>query len=693
MKLSVRIPLLFGVVILIISASIGFITLSISSKTLESTILNAIRAENESNAEILSLKLTRQLDILGEIAIRLRTQTMDWAIVQPSLRPDIPRTGSLDMAMVTPEGMSHYVLDNTTVDVKDREYFKRAMAGEKNIAVVFSRLSNKIVVLFAVPIYKGGDPSAPVIGVLIARKDGGQTLSELVAHLEITMPSGYNYLVDMEGTIIAHPNTDLVTSQFNPLKEVEKDPSLKPVADLVTEALNKKNGTSRYVYQGKKLLGYYVEVPDYPWVLFSTFEKSDVDKQLAYMRFIVYLIGIAFVVVGLVVAFLLGKSIAGPIASLAKTVAVVGEGDLTQNIVINSKDEVGNLAHYFNETMGKLKNLVILIKQQAGKLNDISNDLASNMSQTAAAVNEITSNIQNIKGRVLNQISSVSQTNATMENITVNINKLSEHVDKQTSSVSNSSSAIEEMLASIESVTQTLIKNADNVKELSSASGVGHSGLQEVAANIQEIARESEGLLEINAVMENIASQTNLLSMNAAIEAAHAGEAGRGFAVVAGEIRKLAESSSAQSKTISNVLKKIKGSIDKITQSTNNVLTKFEAIDGGVKVVAIQEENIRNAMEEQGQGSKQVLESIGYLTEITRQVKSGSMEMLDGSKEVVQESRNVERTSQEITEGMNEMANESGQINTAITHVNEISNKNREGIATLLQEVARFKVE
>jgi methyl-accepting chemotaxis protein len=259
--------------------------------------------------------------------------------------------------------------------------------------------------------------------------------------------------------------------------------------------------------------------------------------------------------------------------------------------------------------------------------------------------------------------------------------------------VSQSSSAIEEMLANIQSVTSTLVKNAANVKELMDASEVGKTGLQEVAADIQEIARESEGLLEINSVMENIASQTNLLSMNAAIEAAHAGEAGKGFAVVADEIRKLAESSSEQSKTISTVLKKIKTSIDKISQSTDNVLNKFGAIDGGVKTVADQEENIRNAMEEQGQGSKQILQAIGQVNDITRQVKGSSEEMLEGSKEVLREGGNLEKATEEITGGMNEMATGADEINVAVNQVNDLSSKNRENIDLLVREVARFKVE
>ncbi|MCL2608768.1 MAG: methyl-accepting chemotaxis protein, partial [Treponema sp.] len=218
------------------------------------------------------------------------------------------------------------------------------------------------------------------------------------------------------------------------------------------------------------------------------------------------------------------------------------------------------------------------------------------------------------------------------------------------------------------------------------------TSLQEVAGDIREIARESEGLMEINSVMENIASQTNLLSMNAAIEAAHAGEAGKGFAVVADEIRKLAESSREQSKTIGTVLKKIKGSIEKITRSTDNVLQKFEAIDYGVKTVAEQEEVIRAAMEEQSEGSRQVLQAAGEVSEITRQVKGGSQEMLEGSREVIEESRNLGLATQEITNGINEMVVGTDEVNRAVNSVNELSGENRKNISVLVEAVSQFKV-
>jgi methyl-accepting chemotaxis protein len=201
-----------------------------------------------------------------------------------------------------------------------------------------------------------------------------------------------------------------------------------------------------------------------------------------------------------------------------------------------------------------------------------------------------------------------------------------------------------------------LIENSENVRVLAEASENGRTGLQTVVQDIQEIARESEGLLEINAVMENIASQTNLLSMNAAIEAAHAGEAGKGFAVVADEIRKLAESSGEQSKTTTTMLKKIKSSIDNITKSSDEVLARFEAISVGVHTVSEHEQNIRAAMEEQEAGGKQILESVGQLNDITGTVKKGSEDMTAASGALFKETSELMKISRETANGMNEMA-------------------------------------
>jgi len=434
---------------------------------------------------------------------------------------------------------------------------------------------------------------------------------------------------------------------------------------------------------------------DMTWTVMLAMAESTIMAPVRDMTNFAIVIAAIVIVIGSVIAFLVYHFMTKPIVTVTDTLKDIseGEGDLTVSINISTKDEIGDLANYFNKTLEKIKNLIIDIKKEAGNLSDIGNDLAANMNETAAAVNEITANIQSIKGRVINQSASVSETHATMEQLVTNIDKLNGQVENQSNVISQATVATDEMNANIQSIADTLIKNGANVKNLREASEAGRGGLQEVAGDIQEIARESEGLLEINSVMENIASQTNLLSMNAAIEAAHAGEAGKGFAVVADEIRKLAESSGEQSKTIGTVLKKIKGSIDKITDSTNTVLNRFEAIDSNVRIVSEQEEVIRRAMEEQGEGNKQLLMGVAEVNEITRRVKSGANEMHEGAREVISESANLEKSTQEITSGMNEMASGAEQINVAVNAVNDLSSQNRNGIQSLMTNVSRFKVD
>ncbi|MDR0441956.1 MAG: methyl-accepting chemotaxis protein [Treponema sp.] len=500
------------------------------------------------------------------------------------------------------------------------------------------------------------------------------------------------------GTVTAHFDTGRIGKN---MRDTERDMAGKYFDNLIKAI---KAGEpyyfSNHVAQLKATMEVYsvpikVGESTTPWGFTVAVNHRTVMAPVYEMQIITLIIGAIILALVLPAALFLSRTISKPIVTMADTLEDIaeGEGDLTHAINIHSNDEIGRMAKYFNETLEKIKHMVVDVRHEGHALSEIGVELASNMTETAAAVNEITANIQSIKTRMINQSASVTETNATMEQIVFNIDKLNGHVERQSSSVAQSSSAIEQMLANIQSVTQTLVKNAENVKELLNASEVGRTGLHNVAADIQEIARESEGLLEINSVMQNIASQTNLLSMNAAIEAAHAGEAGKGFAVVADEIRKLARNSSEQSKTISSVLKKIKESIDKITKSTENVLTKFEAIDKEVRVVAEQEENIRNAMEEQGHGSKQILEAIGHVNEITGHVRSSSTEMLEGSKEVIRESKNLETATQEITGGINEMSAGANEINTAVHHINDLSGKNRENIDMLMKEVSRFKCE
>lgn len=314
------------------------------------------------------------------------------------------------------------------------------------------------------------------------------------------------------------------------------------------------------------------------------------------------------------------------------------------------------------------------------------------MTETASAVHQISANIDGVKQQALSQAASVTETAATVEEIIRTIKQLNGSIENQAASVAESSSAIEQMVGNIASITQTLGKTDDVIKTLASATADGKETIVNSNSVTQRIAEESGGLLEASNVIQHIASQTNLLAMNAAIEAAHAGEAGKGFAVVADEIRKLAEESSTQGKTITSTLKVLSGEIEALSTSSKTAEEKFNAIFALSEQVKTMSQNLMEAMREQENGSREVLNAIRDINTVTNQVNDGSAEMLRGGENVAQEMQKLDELTRIITDSMNEMASGAVQISNAVQEVNEISQKNKASIKNLSAEVGKFKV-
>jgi methyl-accepting chemotaxis protein len=521
-------------------------------------------------------------------------------------------------------------------------------------------------------------------------------LSRIQAITDTIKPfgDGYAMVFSAGGFVAAHPNSAYLGQNMQDID------TFGTSLDAAVNAVTTGRETTFSVSSPLGIMQYYAipfNIGNYPkpWTLVVGVSRNTIMAPVQRMLITNIILGAFIMLLISLGSIFIARSISMPIVRTTEILQAISEkeGDLTKRLTIHSKDELGDMAYYFNLTLEKIKYIIAAIRDQANPLSQTGAELATYALETASAITEITANIQNIKSRVQNQSIAVSTTSNIMGQIVDHITDQGQIVEKQSHAVSQSSTVIAEMLANIQSVTQTLQKNVNNITGLAESSEVGRESLQEVVMNIQEIDRESAGLLEINGVMESIASQTDLLSMNAAIEAAHAGESGKGFAVVASEIRKLAESSSEQSKTISTVLKKIKDSIDKITKSTEGVLLKFEIIREEIEGVTNQEKAIRDSMEEQGAENKTILEVISLLNEVTDQVTHKSDEMLRGSKEVIGESQNLGRLTDEISGGINEIAGGAEQINSSMTRVAGISTDTKRRISALITEVSKFTIE
>ena len=692
-SLRYKLILIFGLLIVLASTIEGLLAVRTARKAVTEKVEAHLTDKANDVADIVDGRVAMLFQFIEGLSRMpsLRDDTLSLIQKAQSLVKDAEFNKKIDFFGVSDTHGNRYDSSGTLTEIGDRDWFQAVMQGKNFIAEPrISRGTNKLQFILAVPII---DDNKTIIGSLSAAVPAN-ILSEEINDLTVGQ-TGYCYVLGLTGIAIAHRNFDAVKNQLNMIEKSKTDKNIASLGAFAQHALDSnKSEIGSYMYNGVKYIASYAKMKNTGWTVIVTAPYNEFMGTVNALRTSMIGIGVVILLIALIVVYLVARTMVKPIQTAVSALQNIaqGEGDLTVRLSITGNDEITDMAEYFNKTIAKIGASIQQVGVNSNTMEEIGDELASNMTETASAVNQISANIDGVKQQAMTQAASVTETAATIEEIVRTIKQLNNSIETQAASVAQSSSSVEQMVANIASIGQTLAKTDEAIKKLTGATGDGKATLVTSNTVTQKIAEESGSLMEASSVIQHIASQTNLLAMNAAIEAAHAGEAGKGFAVVADEIRKLAEDSAMQGKTITATLKTLSGEIETLAASSKTVEEKFNAIFTLAEQVKEMSARLTEAMREQENGSREVLTAIKSINTVTIEVQAGSEEMLKGGEGVAAEMQKLDSLTRIITDSMNEMASGAVQINNAVQEVSEITQRNKRSIENLAQEVSKFKV-